>query len=151
MRIYVASSWRNTFQPAVVQALRGDGHAVYDFREPGSGWGEGSAGPGPFSWSEISESWMEWVGDIPMYLQALLHPRAEEGFRRDMDALERAQVCVMVHPAGVSAAMETGFACGAGKAVFVYVPGLREPDLMVKMAALITDKLDEIRNAIGSA
>lgn len=34
MRIYVASSWRNTHQPEVVAKLRELGHEVYDFREP---------------------------------------------------------------------------------------------------------------------
>ena len=32
MHIYVASSWRNTYYPEVVQALRDAGHEVYDFR-----------------------------------------------------------------------------------------------------------------------
>ena len=34
MHIYVASSWRNTYYPEVVQALRDAGHEVYDFRNP---------------------------------------------------------------------------------------------------------------------
>jgi hypothetical protein len=34
VRVYVASSWRNGQQPAVVAALRAAGHEVYDFREP---------------------------------------------------------------------------------------------------------------------
>jgi hypothetical protein len=50
-----------------------------------------------------------------------------------------------VMPCGVSASWEAGWAKGAGKAVFVYVPGLREPDLMVKMADLVTDDLFAIR------
>ena len=33
-RIYVASSWRNKYQPEVVAALRKAGHGVYDFRNP---------------------------------------------------------------------------------------------------------------------
>ena len=91
---------------------------------------------------------MDWANDIPAYLAALEHPRAEEGFRRDMDALRQADACVMVHPCGVSAAMETGWACGAGKRVCVFVPGLREPDLMVKMAVLVTDDLQSIRSSL---
>ncbi len=34
MNIYVATSWRNERQPAVVKRLRAEGHNVYDFREP---------------------------------------------------------------------------------------------------------------------
>lgn len=148
MKIYIASSWRNEFQPAVVKALREDGHEVYDFKGPGDGWGGPGEGPGGFAWSEVDPKWMNWTSNIPSYLMGLQHPRAEEGFLRDMDALRAADACIMVHPCGVSAAMETGWATGAGKKVFVYVPGLREPDLMVKMADLVTDDLQQIRDRL---
>lgn len=136
-RIYVASSWRNEFQPGVVAALREDGHDVYDFKSGGG-----------FHWSEIDGSWKDWVRDIPTYLAALNHPHAEWGFARDMGALESCDVCVYVMPCGVSASLEAGWAVGAGKRVFVYIPGLREPDLMVKMAELVTDDFQAIREAI---
>ena len=148
MRIYVASSWRNQFQQGVVTALRSDGHQVYDFKGDGDGWGE-SSGPGGFHWKECAQpgmDWQQWTASE--YIEALDHPRAEEGFRRDMDALEQCDICVMVMPCGPSASMEMGWACGAKKDVYVYVPGLREPDLMVKMAGLVTDDLELIRSAI---
>jgi hypothetical protein len=47
-------------------------------------------------------------------------------------------------PCGVSASLEAGWARGNGKFLIVYVPGLREPDLMVKMADLVTDSLEEL-------
>ena len=34
MKIYLASSWKNTDQPDLVEALRNAGHDVYDFRNP---------------------------------------------------------------------------------------------------------------------
>lgn len=34
MKIYVASSWRNTFQQSVVSELRLMGNEVYDFMNP---------------------------------------------------------------------------------------------------------------------
>ena len=40
-QIYVASTWRNTLQPKVVQALTDAGYGVYDFRKPGNGIGFG--------------------------------------------------------------------------------------------------------------
>lgn len=145
MRIYVASSWRNTLQPEVVAALRADRHEVYDFKGPGDGWGLGGEGAGGFSWSEIDPEWKEWVKDVPSYLKALDHPRAVEGFTRDMNALRRSDVCVMVMPCGPSASMEMGWACGAGRKVIVYIPSMREPDLMVKMANYVTDSLIDVR------
>jgi len=138
MRIYVASSWRNTYQPAVVGALRSDGHEVYDFRDSDG-----------FHWSEVDPNWKSWPSDIRKYLEGLCHPCAERGFRRDMDALNNCEACVYVMPCGVSASLEAGWACGAGKRVFVYVPGLREPDLMVKMAECVTDDLDFILSSLG--
>lgn len=147
-KIYVASSWRNTFQQDVVRALREDGHTVYDFKGDGDGWGKQGGGPGGFSWSEVDPEWQTWPEDVPRYLEGLRHLRAEEGFRRDMDALRQSDVCVMVMPCGPSASMEMGWACGADRFVAVYIPGMREPDLMVKMADLVTTNLDQVREAI---
>ena len=149
MNIYVASSWRNTYQPDVVFLLRSDGHRVYDFKEDGDGWGEGNHGPGGFSWSEVDPAWQSWPDDIPRYLEGLQHPRAIEGFYRDMDALRAADACVMVMPCGPSASMEMGWAVGANRHVYVYIPGMREPDLMVKMADLVTDDISEIRKLLN--
>ena len=133
-KIYVASSWRNTFQAGVVRALREDGHEVYDFMDS-----EG------FHWTEVDGGWQDWPNDIPKYLKGLQHPCAERGFNRDMKALRECDVCVYVMPCGVSASWEAGWAKGSGKPVYVYVPGLREPDLMVKIADLVTDDLFAIR------
>lgn len=136
-KIYVASSWRNEFQPGVVAALRADGHTVYDFKDE-----EG------FHWTEVDPNWKDWPSDIPKYLAGLKSAPAERGFKRDMDALKDCDVCVYVMPCGVSASLELGWAAGAGKETYVYIPGVREPDLMVKMADLVTDNLMDIRAAI---
>lgn len=137
MKIYVASSWRNEYQPGVVSALREDGHDVYDFR-----------GDDGFSWREVDPDWANWPSDIPKYLNGLTHPAAERGFTRDMTALEDCDVCVYVMPCGVSASWEAGWTVGAGRPTYVYVPGVREPDLIVKMATLVTNELAPIRAAI---
>lgn len=135
-KIYVASSWRNTFQPEVVKTLRSDGHQVYDFKES-----EG------FHWSEVDPEWKSWTPQG--YLIGLTHERANGGYKRDMDALRACDVCVFVMPCGVSASLEAGWAAGAGKLLIVYVPELREPELMVKMASLVTNSLDAVRTKIA--
>lgn len=137
MRVYVASSWRNMYQPGVVVALRQDGHEVYDFKDSDG-----------FHWTEVDPAWQEWPRDISKYLVGLQHPCAERGFNRDMNALRNCEACIYVMPCGVSASLEAGWACGAGKRVFVYVPGLKEPDLMVKMAECVTDDFDTIRSML---
>lgn len=137
MKIYIASSWRNDFQPLVCAELREDGHEVYDFRHP-------VPGNDGFQWRAIDPDgdWQRW--SIPEYLRALNHPIADLGFSLDMTALRAADLCVMVMPCGMSASLETGYAIGAGKPTAVYVPGIREPDLMVKMADLVTADLVEL-------
>ena len=135
--IYVATSWRNHYQPEVVKALRAAGHKVYDFRNEG------------FGWSEIDINWRNW--DIKTYIDALGHSAARAGFNRDMLALTNCDVCVYVMPCGPSASMEMGWAVGAHKPVVVYIPKLREPDLMVKMADLITDDINEVLAFVSRA
>lgn len=125
MNIYVATSWRNTYQPEVVKALRADGFDVYDFRNP-------EPGDHGFSWSEIDPAWKSWTPE--QYVAALSHPRSIDGFGKDMAALRRADLCVLVMPSGRSAALEAGFAVGSGKPTCMYLPEpLPEAELMVKM------------------
>lgn len=135
MKIYVATSWRNGWQPGVVEKLREDGHEVYDFR-----------GEEGFSWREVDPDWIKWTPQ--QYIRGLRHPCAERGFKRDMDALVTCEALVFVMPCGPSASMEMGWAKGSGRLVYAYVPDLREPDLMIKMADLVTDNLDEIRERL---
>jgi hypothetical protein len=137
-RIYVASSWRCEYQQEVVLQLRSYGFEVYDFRGDGDGWGSETGGNGGFSWSEVDPNWKTWPSDIPRYIAGLNHPRAIEGFDRDMNALRRCDICILVNPCGQSAHAELGWAAGAGKRTAVFCPAIREPDLMVKMAEVVT-------------
>lgn len=88
LRIYVASSWRNFYQPGVVSRLRALGYEVYDFRGGGDGW-SAADGSGGFAWSEVDPGWKDWPKDVGRYIAGLAHPRAVEGFNRDMDALRK--------------------------------------------------------------
>lgn len=116
MKIYVATSWKNKLQPAVIAALRSLGHIVYDFRKPVPAPQEGHKG---FSWSEISPDWdsvdvkKRW--NHQQYVIALDHPASERGFGFDMNALKDCDLCVLVLPCGKSAHLELGYAVGAGK------------------------------------
>lgn len=132
LKIYVASSWVNMYFADVVAVLRADGHDVYDFTD-----NQG------FSWDVIDPEWRGW--SVKTYIAALNHPGAIAGFQRDMAALRACDVCVYVMPCGVSASLEAGWACGAGKRVFVYIPALRDVDLMINMAELVTSNIEDIR------
>lgn len=135
MKIYVASSWRNTRQPAVVEALRAAGHEVYDFRNP-------APGNHGFDWRDIDPDWASWTPE--QLRDALQHPIAERGFTSDMEALEACDACVLVMPCGRSAHLEMGYAVGALKATAVLWEEPAEPELMLKMCNALCTSLEEL-------
>jgi hypothetical protein len=143
-RIYVASSWRNPVQPAVVEALRSDGHDVYDFRNPT----EGNTG---FSWHKIDPSVPAGPADLRLPADQirtmLAHPEADDGFALDMGALKWCDTCVLVLPSGRSAHLEAGWATGAGKYTVVLLDE-GEPDLMWKMCDALCVSLAEVRTVL---
>ena len=134
-RIYVASSWRNQYFPAVVEALRQAGHEVYDFRNPPHG-GNG------FRWTDVDPEAMDWT--FEEYAEGLHHPLAERQFQADMDALEWASVCVLLLPCGRSAHTEAGWMAGAGKRVLVLIPEKSEPELMYKLFDGVAGSIPEL-------
>jgi len=138
MKIYVASSWRNTRQPAVVARLREAGHLVYDFRNPA----DGNHG---FAWSAIDPNWLQWTA--VEFRHHLSNPLAIDGFNLDMSALRWAEICVLVLPCGRSAHLEAGFAVGNGARTFVLLDGSPEPELMYRMTTVCLD-VEEIVEAL---
>lgn len=126
-KVYVASSWRNRFQPGVVAALRSMGHEVYDFRHP-------APDNNGFQWRSIDPEWAGWT--IPEYKQALASPIAQQGFKSDYDAMQWADTGVLVLPSGRSSHLEAGYFVGAQKPLLVLLPqeSTMEPELMYLMA-----------------
>ena len=137
MKIYVASSWRNAYQPGIVALLQRADHTVYDFRNPPSG-GNG------FAWHEIDGGYESWLPG--QYRNALSHPLAKEGFRQDLAGMEWADACLLVLPAGRSASWELGWFVGQAKATAIFVPEPMEPELMYGKGGLtpILITIDEI-------
>lgn len=123
-RIYLASSWRNERQPAVLKALRTAGHEVYDFRNPAPG----NTG---FQWSSIDPDWQSW--SPALFRGSLMHPVAVEGEGLDRRGMDWADTCVLLLPCGRSAHLEAGFMAGAGKDVHVLVEERCEPELMYRL------------------
>lgn len=141
MNIYVASSWRNLLQPAIVHALRSCGHEVYDFKNP-------APGNDGFRWSDIDPDWKNWTPD--QYRKALNHPIAEKGYNHDITALRWCDACVLVLPSGRSASWEFGYAMGQGKAGVVVQFENVEPELMYREARLVTS-MDELFDEFAPA
>lgn len=138
-KIYVASSWRNQLQPAVVDALRLCGHEVYDFKNPHPGY-DG------FRWTSIDDNWQNWTNE--QYRDALDHPIAKRGFASDFNAMKWADTFVLVLPCGRSAHLELGWACGQGKQTLILLDQM-EAELMVKMCDHICADLNEVLDILS--
>ena len=129
MYIYVASSWKNPYQQDVVGALRNEGYDVYDFRNP-------TAGDNGFSWKELDPLYpRKW--DVNFYRAALQSTQARRGYRHDIEAVQKADVCVFVLPCGRSAAWEFGYMMGQGKRGIVLQIDSEDPDLMFREAEIV--------------
>lgn len=139
-RIYVASSWRNPYQPQVVELLRDEGHSVYDFRNPPNGSG--------FAWSQIDPEWQRWTAN--QYIEKITrHPVAAAGYMSDFRAMEWADTCLLVLPSGRSAHLEAGWFAGRGKRLIILTQDGEEPELMALMANHIVATMPDVLAALG--
>lgn len=143
-KIYVASSWRNQHQNSVVRVCRALGHDCYDFKNPTPG-NEG------FSWGQIDHAWSKWTPKD--YIEkAINHSITNDGFKLDMNALNWCDTCILLLPCGRSAHLEAGYCIGQKKATAVFISNEKfEPDLMYKMANLVTDNIHKIYEWLGDA
>ncbi len=135
MKIYVASSWRNTLQPSVVKRLRSAGHEVYDFRNP-------APGNDGFRWTSINSTPPPWTAQTT--IDVLNHQVANDAFALDFGAMKWADACVMVQPCGRSAALELGWMAGARKITIALLADGQEPELMLKIAGHICTDIEDV-------
>lgn len=139
-RIYVASSWRNQYQPDVVKDLIQAHHEVYDFRNP-----PGKAG---FKWSDIEGGWEAWSRE--RYRELLTtSAKAAHGFIADYRGMQWADVGLLVLPCGRSAHLEGGYFNGANKRLIIFIPEPIEPDLMYLMAQHICLSMEEVLKVLA--
>lgn len=139
-KIYLASSWRNAWQPAAVKGLRAAGHEVYDFQNP-------APGNKGFAWSEIDPDWLQW--NPTRFVSALEDPIALSGYRFDKAALDWCDTCVLLLPCGRSAHLEAGYAIGQGKPTLVVLAEDRfEPELMYLLADVVVSDLGQMIPAV---
>jgi len=130
-KIYVASSWANVHQHAVVIWLRKQ-YEVYDFRENPA-------------FDEFSLDSQDLVR--PHEHEKIPEEALQRAFDEDMEALDECHAVVLVNPCGISSHMELAWAIGRGKPGFIlYTP--TRPELMARMAYQpcpnITELLEKI-------
>lgn len=120
----------------VIQRLREDGHEVYDFKNPAPG----NTG---FAWSELDPDWLNWTPE--QFIEHLEDPIARDGFKLDFEAMQGADVCVLLLPCGRSAHLEAGWFIGKGRFVAVLLDTVGfEPELMYKLAEFVTADIEDL-------
>lgn len=139
MKIYVASSWRNPIQPEVVKTLREKKHQVYDFKNPES----------HFNWRETASE--HELNDANAFTAMLTRSKlCSEAFMSDMNALDQADVVILVLPCGRSAHLELGYAVGQQKPTLVLLDNpISEPELMYLMNTRLCTSIEEVADALS--
>lgn len=130
-------------QPEIVDALRADGHEVYDFRHP-------KPHDTGFSWGDIAAEWLNWSPEE--YIEGLKHPIAQAGFQSDKDAMDWCDMCVLVLPCGRSAHIEAGWCIGQGKPTIILLHEDKfEPELMYLLTehARIVTSISDMLSAVA--
>lgn len=143
-RIYLASSWRNEFYYQTLARLRGEGHLVYDFRNPPDR-------PG-LRWEELGNEFIR-TNTIAGTKSMLRSEGAVRAFDGDYAAMEWADTCVMVMPCGASAHLELGWFAGRNKKSIVFFPpgwnDGRDPELMQLVADKIVFDWQELKDGLA--
>ena len=139
-KVYAASSWRNPYQPHVVERLRSAGHRVYDFKNPPNSTG--------FEWGKIDPCWGTWTA--AEYRAALRSPEAQRGFASDFDAMQWAEVGVLLLPCGRSAHLELGWMAGRGKKTIIWTRDGEPLELMALLCSTICITEAEVLAALAS-
>lgn len=143
-RVYVASSWRNEMQPAVVSTLRVAGIDCYDFKHPDGPTSDG------FHWRECLSTYSGETCDVDDYLTGIDHPTAVAGYGRDFAAMESCDCCVLVLPCGRSAHLELGWFTGQGRRTAILMDGpIVVPELMYRLVDFIAPNLFELLGWLG--
>jgi nucleoside 2-deoxyribosyltransferase len=136
--IYLVGSLRDPAVPEIGRALRAAGFDVFD------DWH--AAGP------IADDSWRDYEkARNHSYTEALNGHAANHVFDFDYLHLQRADIGVMVMPAGKSGHLEIGYLAGQGKPAYILFD--KEPeryDVMYKLCAGICFSLDELLEELGN-
>lgn len=126
LKIYLASSWQNKEYEQVLNTLRLEGYETYDFKHPENK--ELSS----FDWEKLNKKYNRWT--CSDFKKALNHPETIKAFQKDFQAMQEADICVLLLPCGRSAHSEAGWMKGNGKKVFILdLSENPKPELMYRM------------------
>lgn len=130
--IYLIGSLRNELVPSIGNLLRSRGFDVFD------------------DWYAASEDADDWLRDYYKdrgfsYKETLNSYAAKHIFEFDKHHLDRADIGLLVMPAGKSGHLELGYMAGQGKPTFVYFPQVPERvDIMYQFCTDVFFSLDDM-------
>lgn len=138
-RVYLIGSLRNPHVPTLAAALRADGLEVFD------DWH--AAGP------DADDHWQRYETNRgSTYQQALAGRPARQVFEYDKANLDRADVAVLLMPAGKSAHLELGYFIGRGKPGFIACPeDVGRYDVMYRFANAVCTTYAQLVEAVRGA
>lgn len=125
MKIFVASSYKNSKQEDFVILLRQYGHEVFDFKaidEPGK----------PFSWLGVDANYRSWT--MQDFKQQLISPDILSRYQKSFEFMQWADMCILLNPSGNSSHMIAGWFIGNGKKCLILLDEISEPEIMYKLA-----------------
>lgn len=137
--IYLFGSLANPRILDLTKQLREAGHEVF------SEWfasGEGA-----------DERWKDYFKQLGYsYQETLRSDFVDTAFNFDLEHMRRADVGVLVMPAGRSGHLELGWMLGQGKRGYILFPDgePERPDLMVKLATKVLFSIEELLNELDS-
>jgi len=130
--VYLVGSLRNPAIPEIGNQLREAGYEVFD------DW---------FAGGEIADNaWRDYEkARGHTYTEALKGYAAKHVFDFDKHHLDRADIAVLVLPAGKSAHLELGYMAGKGKKTYVLFDGTPERyDVMYQFATGVATSVEEL-------
>ena len=136
MIIYLIGSLRNPDVPKVAQLIRRWGHEVID------DWY--AAGP------EADDKWQDYEQQRGRtYCEALNGLHAGHVFDFDRTHIERADVGILLLPAGRSGHLEFGYLRGLGKPGYIVLGGNYDRfDVMYKFATAVVERVEDLKEAL---
>lgn len=111
LKIYLASSWRNRDMLIKLAGLLRRSHEVDCFCEEER---NRKAGRKMLDPSKFKKEFMTQI-------TALDHPAVVDCFWANKEAIDGADIVLLIHPCGHSAHLEAGYAVGRGKELYIFV------------------------------
>ena len=133
MNVFLTTRWGNPQHAVVAGLLRAAGFAVYDHAEHGP-----TLDP---DWGRV-----EWSTE--QFEAKLGEPAQLSSFARNFEAMESADVCVLLLPAGRSAHLEVGWFVGRGVPVVVMAGECPPHELAYSLVDCLVSSVDGIVPAL---